>query len=379
MSLFFPTSGADIVTDMPRLHALVIGVDAYDHLGLGVPKPSNLLSGLAPLTIAVPSARNIARWLENAYHNPDCPLGSIELLLAPGEILKRKDGSDAAIDKSTMANIETAAAAWYQRCNANPKNIAFFYFAGHGISTVVGRYILPADFGNPDLPDDWKNCIDAGGLQVGMNKCKAQHQYFFLDACRDAPVEALLQKKPHGNPLIGGADNEDNVELSAEYAAASEGRQAFGKDGGGTFFSEALIMCLNGMGANQRGGKKIWRVDAASLSYGLANVMELIAERENLPLSCDCRMQKPVSLHFPALGQVLVRVNCLVEGMQHESNITLTQGNTVKNSPPGGPRPWIESAISGDATISVKYTNFPDETIKDSLLPPVYDLELPYE
>lgn len=377
MSLLFPANDAQVVTDAPRLHALVIGVDAYDHLGLGVPKPSNLLSGLAPLTIAVPAARNIARWLESEYHNPDCPLGSIELLLAPGETLKRKDGSDAAIDKSTMANIETAAAAWYRRCNANPQNIAFFYFAGHGISPGVGRYLLPADFGNPDLPDDWKNCIDAAGFQVGMNKCRARHQYFFLDACRDAPIEALVQKHPHGNPLIGGADFEDNVELSADYAAAAEGRQAYGKDGRGTFFSEALIMCLNGIGASRRGGKKTWRVDAASLSNGLVNVMNLIAERENLPLSCDCRMQKPVSLHFPNLGQVLVRVNCLVEGMKQESNITLIQGNTVKNSPPGEPRPWIESAISGDATITVKYANFPEEIVNDLLIPPVYDLELP--
>ncbi|MCB0297255.1 MAG: hypothetical protein KDG51_18905, partial [Calditrichaeota bacterium] len=154
-------------------------------------------------------------------------------------------------------------------------------------------------------------------------------------------------------------------------------RQAFGKDGSGTFFSEALIMCLNGMGASRRAGKKTWRVDAASLSHGLLAVMQLIAERENLPLSCECRVQKPVSLHFPALGKVLVRVNCQIDEMKHESNITLTQGNMVKNSPPGEPRPWIESAISGDATISVKYAHFPDERIDDSLIPPVYDLELP--
>ena len=377
MSLFFPASDDGVVTNEPRLHALVIGVDAYDHLGLGVPKPSNLLNGLAPLTIAVPAARSIARWLENEYHNPRCPLGSIELLLAPGETLQRKDGSDVTIEKSTMVNIDDAVAAWFRRCNANPQNIAFFYFAGHGISTVVGRYILPADFGNPDIPDDWKNCIDAAGLQVGMNKCKAQHQYFFLDACRDAPIDALTQKQPRGNPLIGGADFDDNVELSAEYAAASEGRQAFGKDGSGTFFSEALIMCLNGMGASRRAGRTTWRVDAASLSHGLLSVMQLIAERENLPLSCECRVQKPVSLHFPTLGKVLVRVNCQIDEMKRESNITLTQGNMVKNSPPGEPRPWIESAISGDATISVKYAHFPDERIDDSLIPPVYDLELP--
>lgn len=35
MSLFFPASDSDIVTTGPRLHAFVIGVDAYDHLVIG--------------------------------------------------------------------------------------------------------------------------------------------------------------------------------------------------------------------------------------------------------------------------------------------------------------------------------------------------------
>lgn len=375
MSLYFPADEVNILTDQPRLHALIIGVDEYDHLGLGVPKPSRLLSGLSPLTIATPSARRVATWLESNYTNPDCPLGSVELLLAPQQTIVKDDGTNVTVDKSTMANIKTSANAWFKRCDTNANNIAFFYFAGHGISTI-SRFLLPADFGDPELADDWENCIDASGLQDGMTKCKAQHQYFFLDACRDAPLGALTQKNPRGHPLVGGADFEDTVALSAVYSAASEGRQAFGRDGEGTFFSEALLMCLNGIAANRPSPRK-WQVDAASLGNALVSIMQSLAERENKPLSCECRVQRPEALHYPPIGQVLVKIDCDTKQRQDESNIQLTQGAHVFNSPSGDPRPWLQSVEAGDVNIQVTYTSFPAETIDDRLMPPVYRVDLP--
>lgn len=377
MSLVYPDSESDVSTDEAGLHVLIIGVDEYDHLGLGPPKPSRLLSGLAPLSITVTAARKVTEWLEKKYDNPSCPLASIELLLSPVGDYVRKDGNTVPIEKATMGNIEAAANRWFKRCNNLKANTALFYFAGHGISTIVGRYLLPADFGNPDFADDWKNCIDGSGLQSGMTKCKADHQYFFFDACRDRPISALTQKNPHGNPLIGGADINDTVALSADYSAASEGRQAFGRDGEATFFSEALIMCLEGMGARRQAGTKNWRVDATTLSMGIVSVMQAIADRENEPLSCDCRIQKPVALHFPSSGQVMVKINCQSDDMNDEAHITLTQGDDVKVSPAGDPRPWVEPAKAGSANIVVRYTNFPDETVSESMVPPVYDLELP--
>lgn len=377
MSVIFPADETSVVLGQGRLHALIIGVGEYDHLGLGVPKPSHLLSGLKPLTVTEPAARRLAAWLENKYTNPNCPLGSIELLLAPAGDYAREDGSKVAVEKADMANIEAATNRWFRRCDSSKDNIAFFYFVGHGISTVKGSYLLPADFGNPDIADDWRNCIDGSGLRSGMFKCNAQHQYYFFDACRDAPVDALTQRNPHGASLIGGADLSDTVELSADYSAASDGRQAFGRDGGETFFCEALIMCLDGMGASRLAGGRNWRVDAATLSRGLVSVIQAIAARENLPLSCECRMQKPEPLHFPPNGLVMVKVGCKSEDMNNEADITLMQDTGIKMSPPGDPRPWIQPAVAGNVDIRVKFSNFPTEGINELIDPPVYDLEFP--
>lgn len=373
MSLYWPGTPNAVQTGSPRLHALIVGVGDYDHLGLGAANPAAFLNGLAPLTTTPLAAKRIARWLEHDYNNPQCPLGSIELMLSPGETLQRADGSTVMIEKSTMANVTNAFNQWYSRCNSDKGNIAFFYFAGHGINTV-SQFLLPADFGDPARPDDWENCIDFTGLQVGMAKCAAQTQVFFVDACRDAPIAALIQRNPHGNPLVTSSF-QDKVDLSAAYLAASEGRQAYGRDGEETFFCKALIMCLDGVAA-RKGGPQ-WRVDAGSLSSALVSVVESIAATENLPLSSDCRVQKPIPLHYPmAGGAVVVKVDCEPDQASAEADISVTQGTQVIRSPAGEPRPWIGRVKAGTARINVTFTSFPPEMVDDHMTPPTYDLEV---
>ena len=373
MSLYWPADKGDVVTDGPRLHAFVIGVGDYDHLGLNVAKPANLLNGIADLTITTPAARRVARWLETEYNNPACPLGSIELLLSPGETLNRADNTTVQVEKATMAAIQGAFKDWYQRCNEHEGNIAFFYFAGHGINTI-SQFLLPADFGNPDEPDDWENCIDGTGLQSGMAKCKAKTQLFFFDACRDAPISALTSKNPHGKPLVT-ANFGDQADVSADYLAASEGRKAYGRDGEETYFCKALMMCLDGAAARKAGPK--WSIDTAMLGTALAAVVDILAKKENQPLSCDCPAQKPVPLHFPRKAQVLLKVDSNDPQRSAEADIEVHQGQIVYRSQPGEARPWTESVDPGDTRVEIRYQSFPDEAHDDRLMPPTYELDLP--
>lgn len=374
MSCYWPPDMQAVETGSPRLHALVIGVGNYHHLGLDAQKPSTLLNGLAPLTTTRLAAKRIASWLELHYQNPDCPLGSIELLLSPTETITRGDGSTVVIEDATMANIGAAFKRWYARCNAQKANMAMFYFAGHGISTI-SHFLLPADFGNPDEPDAWENCINFSDMQVGMAKCAAQAQMFFVDACRDAPIAALTQKNPHGKSLAA-ASFLDKVDLSAAYFAASEGRKAYGRDGEETFFCKALIMCLEGVGARKAGPK--WRIDAASLSSALVSVMETLGATENLPLTSDCRVQKPIPLHYPDGGAVVVKVDCETDQANAEANISVRQGTTlVHKSQAGERRPWMGRVTAGPTKVDVTFANYPPDSIDDEMTPPTYDYEVP--
>jgi hypothetical protein len=372
MSLYWPAD-PNIVEHTSRLHALVVGVGDYDHLGLDAAMPAAFLSGLAPLTTTTLSAKRIARWLETEYQNEGCKLGSIELLLSPGETLTRADGSTIAVEEATMTQIDAAFNRWFERCNKDKRNIAFFYFAGHGINTI-SQFLLPADFGNPVFRDDWENCINFTNMRIGMARCNAQTQMFFVDACRDAPIAALLQRNPHGKSFVSST-YQDRVDLSAVYFASSEGRQAYGRDGEETFFCKALIMCLDGVAARKAGTK--WRIDAASLSSGLVSVVAAMAATENLALTSDCSIQKPVPIHFPGGGKVVIKVDCEPDAVKAEATILVTQGADVLSSPAGESRPWMGRIKAGGAKVEVTFARFAPYVVEDQMTPPTYEVEVP--
>ena len=74
MTLLWPQNLGAVVTDQPRLHALVIGVANYPHLIGG--KPDELAAdplGLSQITTPDPTVRRIARWLIDDFKNDACP------------------------------------------------------------------------------------------------------------------------------------------------------------------------------------------------------------------------------------------------------------------------------------------------------------------
>lgn len=373
MSLYWPADDGEVITAEPRLHALVIGVGDYHHLGLGVPHPANLLNGLAPLAITTPAARRVVRWLEAAYDNPNAQLGSIELLLSPSEQMNRSGGS-VSIEDATMANIKAAFNRWYTRCDSNEGNIAFFYFAGHGIATMSSQFLLPSDFGDPTIPNDWENCIDATGMQTGMRKCKADTQLFFLDACRDVDISALTQNNPQGEHLVNSGLG-DNVTVSAAFRAASEGRKAYGRDGEETYFCKALMMCLDGIAAHKSG--QDWNIDTAKLASALVSVVDIMAKTENQPLTSQCDTISPVLFHKPQQPKVLVKVDCEPDARNKEATIVLQQNGAQIQSPAGEGRPWMSEAAPGDVHLEATFVTFANQAIDDTLFPPTYEWDPP--
>jgi hypothetical protein len=368
MSLYFEKAGAG-----PRLHAFVIGVGRYPHLELGAKKPSNLFYGLSALTCTVEAAKAIANWLHTDYTNPDCPLGSVEMLLSAPESVTRSDGVVVPVEEATMANIESAFKKWYQRCDQDEDNIAFFYFAGHGVSRLE-HFLLAGDFGDPAPLNDWLNCINFTQFKSGMRRCRAQTQLYFVDACRDTPTQAKSQLNPNGNPLVT-ASEDDDVRLSIAYRAAAEGQQAFGPAAGPTFFCEALLTCLQGAGARFVAQK--WRVDTACLSSALSTVLEVIGDCNDLNLTCDLETKTPSALHYPKAGAVVLRVACVPKPLGAEAEIKVTQvGVPVVTSPVGEKRPWMSKIKTGQTRIDVTFTTRPPAFQDETAVPPTCEVEV---
>src|SRR4051812_17394929 len=98
---------------MPALHAVVIGCGEYPSWPGG-----NLAS-------AVPSAQAFAHFLTEEFHHPECERGTVQLLCSP----EVPEGNGPA----TIAAVQAAVRKWKEAAGSDEKNIAVFYFCGHGI------------------------------------------------------------------------------------------------------------------------------------------------------------------------------------------------------------------------------------------------------
>jgi hypothetical protein len=373
MSLIWPDKPEDVVSDKPRLHALVIGVGRYRHLNGG---PGPLAAdplGLSQVTTPPITAKKITDWLLEKYVSADCPLGSVELLLSPEEEIVRPDGQKKQTDPATFERIEPAFNQWEKRCSKHQDNKAFFYFCGHGLNKGT-QFILPEDFGDPFWADPWRNNIDFDAMRVGMRSCKAQTQFFFIDACRETPFGLLDQINVTGQSLIK-AKFSDSVACSAAYYATTEGKAAFGPEKDVTYFGQAVIKCLEGAGSSNVGGS--WIVDTYSLSKALGDLMQHLGRKHKLALACNPVPSGMGKISEPAAPFVIASIRCKNEPMADPAaEIVMQRGQDTRTSAPGQEKPMIEEVAPGDWDFKVAFPGgqFAGPISKTyTLLPPVFE------
>ena len=369
MSLIWPASETDVVTSAPRLHAFIIGVGDYPHLGGGSGAPAVDALGLSQVTTPRFTAPAIAQWLLGSYVNTACPLGSIELLVSPATTIP-VNGAPIQAAAATMNGVRAAFTQWFNRCGKRADNVTLFYFCGHGLARV-NQYLLPEDFGDPAIPNRWQNCMDFDGLKVGMRSCAAQTQFFFVDACRETPFGVLTQLQVQGDPLVTSTFS-DTVACSSAYYATTQGRQAFGPDNDVTYFGRAPLSCLKGVAAASKFGK--WVVDTYSLSNALGQTMAAMARQHKLPLACNPDVAGMAPIHEPKGPRVLASVECTSDAANLAAEIVLRNGAVTIQSLAGEPKPLIEEVDAGDWDIEVRFPGgqFPPFTAREPLTPPVF-------
>jgi caspase domain-containing protein len=373
MSLIWPATEADIVLGQPRLHAIIVAVGNYPHLIGGAGPLALDPFGLSQVSTPRFTGPSIADWLISSLTSNERPLGSVEMLLSPGAPVNTPAGP-VPVQPATMANIEQSFSAWFKRCHSHPDNAAFFYYCGHGLSKV-SQYLLPEDFGDPNAPDIWKKCIDFDGLRIGMRKCRAQTQLFFVDACRETPFGVLSQMNVRGEPLVSATFNDPPVSCSAAYYATADGRQAYGPDNGPTYFSQALLCCMNGVGALKRKNGK-WVVDTYSLANALGQTMALYARRFKLPLSCNPDPGGMAPIHEAPAPRVVIAIECSSAQASAVADIRIVNGAMELHSPPGSTKPIIQDVAAGNWTVAVSFPGgqFPPPAPEQHMFtPPVFE------
>jgi hypothetical protein len=332
-------------TDGVRTHALVVGVGEYSHL-LGGDQRRKVVQDvpLGQLTSPPVSARAFVDWLASTHNCPAAPLGTVEVLLSPpgryelppGSL---ETGSQYDVEVANWPNVEAASSAWWERCDANPNNVAMFYFCGHGLE-VGNLALLLSDFGASDV-NRLANAIDLHKTRLAMDACAARHQIFIVDACREfvRPLKDYPSKV--GRSLFGMPIPRRSRKTSTIYHATARGDIAEGDENEVSRYTSALITALDGAGATEVGANEEWAVTLDSLSYALGVLLE--ADNQEPTRGGELLSNSPPLHLLSSAPQVQLELACAPDAeLQHALLALLAQPPAEEHwhRSPAAATPW---------------------------------------
>jgi uncharacterized caspase-like protein len=202
---------------------------------------------LALLAGATPAeARRVALIIANARYANAAPLANP---LADAKLIEaslRRAGFD---DVQTRTNLGKAAIEAELRAfgnRAEGADVALFYYAGHGIEAGGQNYLIPTDAKlERDRDLDIDIDIEATRLETVMQVVSsARMRFIILDACRNNPFEASMQRSIRTRSVSRGlAEIEPEGETLVVYAAKAGSTAADG-NGANSPFATALARRL---------------------------------------------------------------------------------------------------------------------------------------
>jgi hypothetical protein len=262
----------------PGLHALLIGVSAYPHLEGGVRQPAPDSYGMGQLTVAASTAVELFRWLERHSGELAVPLATCRLLVAPSD---NEGEAPVGAGRPVLNEVRRAALFWREDVAKDENNVAFFYFAGHGVQRTKDDAIaILEDFGDRSGAVELGNAISTKSVFDGMPQ-KPRTQLYFVDACRIEPVEFRRFAKKEPSQVFDEVASAEDLRCAPIFFAAAPGTNAFGISGDSTLFGKALLRCLNG-GAGEEiegdDGSPIWQITMRSLEAALEQCVKQLCE-----------------------------------------------------------------------------------------------------
>lgn len=346
---------------LPRgTHALVIGVGDYPWLDGGTQPRFAHFEGMGQLSSPPVSARAFAEWLlsPTGYHNPACPLASLDLLIsdASTDQFVPPGGASTTIQRARFADIDAAIRAWFQRGN-DPNDLLLFYYCGHGVARGLNMTLLPEDYGSLQTPPQMSLnlAIDFDGLYLGMDSCAARSQIFFVDACRVASGLLIRTQNFAGNPVIPGMAQITSPPRNAPiYYGAVPGITAFGRTGKPSFFTEALLKAFRGAGADDTSG--VWALQTDTLGRGIHHQLRraVASTAAAGQLSMANNIGQPLAFHrLPGLPECPVDVLCDPEPDTAGATLAVT-GNGVQDTRAPNASPWQLDLTLGDYQFEAK-------------------------
>ncbi len=297
------------------LHALMVGVSAYRHLPPAGEPPTPQSLGMVQLSNAAISAYKIYEWLVQNRDHLSVPLTTCRLLLAPTPTELEHESSLHCGSPATLDSFLQAARDWRIDVSTAPENVAFFYFAGHGvIRNRLDQILLLEDF-NDGPGGLLRNSFDVNSLYHGMAPSRqysriGRTQFYFIDACRNLPQQFRQFESLSPTPAfdVRIAELRDD-RIAPKFYAVAVGGVAYAETEGQTIFSRALLRCLQGAAA-ERDEQGCWRITISTLTRTLgATVNALLQEHATeQPVVVDGLGRDAVLCYLPKPPQVQLQL-----------------------------------------------------------------------
>jgi hypothetical protein len=288
------------VADAP-IHALLVGVSHYRHLpgggGTDAPETFNLEQLESPAL----SAYRIYEWLVAMDRAGRLPgrLASVRLLLSPSPRERPEIPAPLLGRGATLDELQTAATEWRNDLRNCRHGMALCFFAGHGMQlSEWDSALLLEDFGD-GKGGNFHKAVSVSNLYYGMAPGPkqpdiAQAQLYFVDACRVYPdgTAGPTDRDPPSTVFAPVKPGLDDRRAPLFYSAVP-GAKAGAIDLEPTIFTQALLRCLAGAGAEfkqEPDWTERWRVSSHSLAKAVAEVMQDVQAQRNLRHRQECRV-----------------------------------------------------------------------------------------
>jgi hypothetical protein len=349
----------------PGVHALIIGVSRYPFLA-GGDTPVADPWGLGQLTSAASSAHAMFEWLKKA--RLPAPLATCRVLLSPSAAASEAPLAGLT-DQATFDNVFADAHAWRQDAASHQSNITVLYFAGHGVQRDKEDAVLCLhDFRQPPAAAPaLRRAIDLATLRAGLSPSSSQPniartQFYFVDACREQPVQTKNFKDLKTGDLWDIELDGQDDRCSPIFYGSISNQVAMGVPGGQTLFNQALLACLNEEAGDSLGedeaGDPIWGVTVESLNSALRDKIDMINRDvggdQTYTTGGQFKPARICLLDGPPTVTVTLEVDpeqaCLV------SRLTITDNNQVaKTYKPPLTHPIQDTFRAGLYTIAVSF------------------------
>jgi hypothetical protein len=280
------------------------------------------------------------------------------VLLSPGTF-NAAGVPPMAVERATLANIIAAFNRWYQRCSMKKENVAIFFFSGHGLEKEI-QILLAEDFGDPAVGNLWHNSIDFTSSWYGMAECAAATQCYYIDSCRETPLDLLRTSNANAyvlktTQLLQFPDRDAYV-----LKAAAPGKKAYGPSNAPSYFTDALVRCLNGVGAAYWNGN-CWKVTTASLTDAVTRMVRRTKPAGGQKLTCTRGGESSFTgeIHeFTGTATVMAQVSCDPGDALSQATLSLNDGTTPRTRAPN-PEPWEVDVQSGQYDVSAAFPGPP--------------------